>query len=65
MMTDRETGQILERVDHLTHAVEALTTEMLKMRETQAYGKGVLAGLLFLAGVIGASVEPLVKVLWR
>lgn len=64
-MTDRETGQILERVDHLTNAVEALTKEMAAMREAHAYGKGALAALLVVSGAVGAAVSLFLKMLWK
>lgn len=64
-MNERETGRILEQVDHLTQAVEALTKEMREMREQHAYGSGVLAALLFIAGSLGAAVALVVKVIWK
>lgn len=60
-MDERETGQMIERVDQLTKAVEALTAEMKSMREAHAYGKGILAGLLLVAGTIGAGVAHVIE----
>lgn len=64
-MTERETGQIMAQVEALTNAVENLTKEMRSLRETHAYGKGVLAALLFVAGSLGAALALAVKVWWR
>lgn len=67
-MDERETGRMLERVDQLTTAVEALTHEMKAMREAHAYGKGILAGLLLVAGAAGAGIVHAiewVKVLFK
>lgn len=56
IMTEREAGQLFERVDHLTTAVENLTIEMRKLHDAQTYGKGMLAGLLMVSGAVGAAL---------
>jgi hypothetical protein len=55
-MSDIEAGRWIEKVEQLTLAVNDLTQEMKDLRQQAAYGKGVLFGMLSVAGAVGAAV---------
>ncbi|OQW34878.1 MAG: hypothetical protein A4E20_01490 [Nitrospira sp. SG-bin2] len=59
-MTPQQEGQLLERVERLTDAVNANTAKLQEIEQRLAYGKGFLAAMLLVAGSVGALVAALV-----
>jgi hypothetical protein len=55
-MTDLEAGQLVADVRALREDVAALTIEMKSLQLQAAYGKGVLFGMLSIAGGVGAGI---------
>ena len=63
-MTDMEAGQWIAKVEALTKAVDRLSQKLEGLEKQAAYGRGVLWGMLSVAGAVGAGISWLAGRMW-
>lgn len=56
-LNELELGKLIERVEHLTDAVERLSKKVEHLEDQISYGRGVAWGVFSLAGAIGAAIS--------